>query len=202
MLVVGITGGVGAGKSSVLQALKDHCNCRIILADDVGNKVKETGQDCYFQIVELLGEEILKNDGSINKFKMAECIFGDKELLDKVNSIIHPAVEKYILNEIKIEKDLGKIDVFFLEAALLIEAGYVPYLDELWYIYSDENIRKTRLKESRFYSDEKINQIMSQQLSDEVFRQHATVVLDNSHAFEDTLLQIKKECQRLHIWVE
>lgn len=202
MLVIGITGGVGAGKSSVLQVLKEHCSCKIVLADDVGNKVKEPGQKCYTKIVELLGEDILKEDLTINKLKMAEKIFADSQVLAKVNAIIHPAVEEYILNEMQAEREKQEIEVFFLEAALLIEAGYLPYLDELWYIYSEKNVRIKRLKESRAYSDEKIQKIMESQLSDEEFKKHADVVLDNSHELEQTFLQIKTECLRLNIWEE
>ncbi len=200
MLVIGITGGVGAGKSSVLKALEEHCNCKIVLADDVGNKVKEPGQACYFQIVDLLGKDILSEDSTINKVKMAERIFSDEDILRQVNNIIHPAVEEYILNDIRTEQKKKKIDVFFLEAALLIEAGYVSYLDELWYIFSEKDVRINRLKESRGYSDEKIRQIMEKQLSDVEFRKYADVVLDNSKDFEDTFQQIRKECLRLNVW--
>lgn len=200
MLVIGITGGVGAGKSSVLQALREHCSCKIVLADDVGNKVKEPGQKCYEKIVELLGTEILKEDLTIDKVKMAEKIFADSDILESVNAIIHPAVEEYILNEMQAEREKQEIDVFFLEAALLIEAGYLPYLDELWYIYSEKNVRINRLKESRAYSEEKIQKIMNSQLSDEEFKKYADVVLDNSHEFEQTFLQIKTECLRLNVW--
>ena len=202
MLVIGITGGVGAGKSLCLQTLKKHCNCKITLADDVGNKVKEPGEKCYFQIVDLLGEDILLEDKSINKLKMAEKIFTDPKLLTKVNEIIHPAVEEYILNDISRERNLGSIDVYFLEAALLIEAGYVPYLDELWYIYTKESVRIKRLKESRSYSDEKIMQIMKQQLSEEEFRNHADFVLDNSYDFESTYKQLADKCRHLGIWID
>lgn len=199
MLVIGITGGVGAGKSRVLEALQTNCNCRIVQADEVGNKVKEPGQKCYEQIVELLGRDILDENTVINRGKMAEKIFSDRKLLEKVNEIIHPAVKEYILKEIKEEKKKGKIDVFFLEAALLIETGYVPFLDELWYIYSDRNVREERLRKSRGYTKEKIRQIMSKQLTEEEFEKYADVKLDNSYEFEHTLKQIKKECDRLHI---
>lgn len=200
MLVIGITGGVGAGKSSVLNALEEHCNCKIVLADDVGNKVKEPGQKCYESIICLLGKEILNEDRTINKQKMAEKIFSDSNVLEAVNKLIHPAVEEYILNEIQAERKKQEIDVFFLEAALLIEAGYIPYLDELWYIFSEKNVRIRRLKESRGYSEEKIEQIMGQQLSEEEFKKHADVILDNSHDLQSTFEQIKKECLRLNIW--
>ena len=200
MLVIGITGGVGAGKSSILKVLEEHCNCKIVLADEVGNKVKEPEQKCYQQIVGLLGNRILKKDGTINKAAMAAAIFSDAVLLEKVNAIIHPAVEEAILDDIRMEREKEEIDVFFLEAALLIEAGYMPYLDELWYVFGEKEIRKKRLKESRGYSDEKINQIMESQLPDAGFREYATVVLDNSYDFEDTLEQIKVECTRLNIW--
>lgn len=202
MLVIGITGGVGCGKSRVMEYLQEHCNCRIVLADDVGNKVKEPGQKCYEKIVALLGEEVLNEDKTINKFRMAEMIFADTAVLEQVNRIIHPAVEEYILNEIETEKRKQKIDVFFLEAALLIEAGYLQYLDELWYIYSNEEVRKERLKASRQYSDEKIRKIMAGQLSEEEFRKYADAVLDNSFDFEVTKNAIQKECLRLGIWKE
>ena len=200
MLVIGITGGVGAGKSRVLSTLEEHCNCRIILADDIGNKVKEPGQKCYAEIVRLLGNEILDEDLSINKIKMAQKIFADLGLLEAVNQIIHPAVEEYILNEMRLEREKKEIDVFFLEAALLIEAGYVPYLDELWYIFSKKDIRAKRLKESRGYSDEKIEQIMNSQLSEDKFREYADVVLDNSYDFGNTFIQLEAECIRLGLW--
>ena len=200
MLVIGITGGVGAGKSLCLQTLKEHCNCKIVLADDVGNMVKEPGQKCYSQIVDLLGNDILQDNKTIDKIKMAQRIFADNQLLQRVNEIIHPAVEEYILNDIAKEREKGQIDVFFLEAALLIEAGYVPYLDELWYIYTEKSVRIKRLKESRFYSDEKIEQIMNQQLSDEEFRTYANFVLDNSHNFDTTFAQIKDKCKRMGLW--
>ena len=200
MLVIGITGGVGSGKSRILEYLKEHCNCKIVLADDVGNKVKEPGQKCYENILQLLGEDILMEDFTIDRVKMAEKIFANMDLLEAVNKIIHPAVEEYIVEEIQRERQKQEIDVFFLEAALLIEAGYIPYLDELWYIYSEKNVRIKRLKESRGYSETKIKQIMEKQLSEEEFKKYANVILDNSYELEKTFGQIETECSRLGIW--
>ena len=119
MWIIGITGGVGAGKSSVLEYIKKHCNCRIILADEVGNQVKEPGQICYQQLVKLLGEQVLMDNGQIHRGKMAEMIFSDKELLEKVNAIIHPAVQEYILQAIQEEKEKQEIDVFFSGSSII-----------------------------------------------------------------------------------
>ena len=193
MLVIGITGGIGAGKSKVLNYIQQKYYCRIILADEVGNEVKKPGEECYKKLVTLLGNDILNEDNTINKIKMADIIFADEVLLKSVNNIIHPAVTTYILNQIEKEKKEDKIDFFFIEAALLIECGYALYVDELWYIHANSDIRKKRLRESRNYSEEKIERIMSGQLSDEMFKSHCNITIDNSSDFENTKLQIDKK---------
>jgi len=154
------------------------------LADDVGNQVKLPGEICYNQLVELLGRDILDEEGYIDRNKMASAIFSDKEILLAVNAIIHPAVKEYILTEIQREKEILRYDFFFVEAALLIECGYGEYVDELWYIYASEDIRRERLKASRGYSDEKVSQIMNGQLKEDEFRNHCQVIIDNGKDFD------------------
>ena len=190
MRTIGITGGVGAGKSELLAYIEKNYNSRILLADTVGHLVKEPGQPCYEKLVALLGKEILFPDGQIDRKAMAEKIFADPELLGKVNGMIHPAVETYILEQIHLEQMRGTLDFFFIEAALLIECGYEDKMDELWYIYADREVRARRLKASRGYSDEKIQEIMDSQLSEEEFRRHCQVVIDNSGSLQDAYRQI------------
>lgn len=190
MKTIGITGGAGAGKSLILSYIKAHCNCRILLADSVAHLVKEPGQSCYCPLVELLGETVLTPEGTIDKQKMADQIFGDEGKLKAVNAIIHPAVKRYILGEIDKERTRGQLDAFFVEAALLIEEGYDALLDELWYVYADENVRAKRLRESRGYSEEKIQSIFQSQLSREDFLRHCKVVIDNGESLSDTYRKI------------
>ena len=192
MQIIGITGGIGAGKSQVLQYIKENYKCRVILADDVGNEVKLPGKICYNQLVDLLGNDILDKEGFIQKEKMAARIFSNKELLLQVNAIIHPAVMNYILTEIQKEKEAGIQDFFFVEAALLIECGYASHVDEMWYVYASDEIRRERLRANRHYSDEKITSIMKGQLQEEEFRKHCQVVIDNSDDFSKTEKQIDK----------
>ena len=191
MLTIGVTGGVGAGKSTVLNYIKDNYRAEIILADDYGNKVKEPGEECYAKIVELLGEGILSSpNGFIDREKMAGAIFADEELRRKVNYIIHPAVIQKILEDVEKIRTGGRIDYCLIEAALLIESGLYREFDKLMYIYADENVRRKRLIASRGYSDEKIDSIMATQLSDEEFRSYADVVIDNSGDSRETYKQI------------
>ena len=109
-----------------------------------------------------------------------------------MNAIIHPAVKDYILTEIEKEKQLQNYDFFFVEAALLIECGYGAHVDELWYIYASEDVRRQRLKLNRGYTDEKVSQIMSGQLKEEEFRASCQVIIDNGNDFSKTKEQIDK----------
>lgn len=178
--IIGITGGVGAGKSTLLSYIRDNYNCLVILSDDVANDIKKKGYPAYEALVEALGREILSDDGEIDKALMAKAIFNDKNKLKTVNNILHPAVNQYIINIVDDERKRGVYDFVFVEAALLIENGYDKIVDEMWYVYADEDTRRKRLKASRGYSDQKVTDIFKSQLSDETFREHCEFVIDNS----------------------
>lgn len=193
MKVIGITGGVGSGKTALLTYLKAKYHCKVILADEAAHQVEAPGQKCYRQLVELLSDEILEEDGTINRKRFAQKIFENELLRKKVNEIVHPAVKQYIREEISFQKEQGVLDFLFIEAALLIEDGYLNIVDEMWYIYAREDVRRERLRENRNYSDEKIDAIMEAQLTEEEFRNACSVVIDNSGTLEDSFLQIDRK---------
>lgn len=193
MKVIGITGNVGAGKSTVLSILKENTKCIIIMADDLAKTLCLKGERCYDPLVKLLGESVLLDDGEINKKAMSDMIFANPTLLDCVNSIIHPSVKQYILEQIDYQKNAAMIDYFFIEAALLIEDGYKEIVDEMWYIYTSEEVRRERLKASRGYTDEKIDSILKNQLSDDEFRKNCDFIIDNSYSTEESYQQIMKK---------
>ena len=196
MYVFGITGGVGAGKSTVLRLIKENFNASVIEADEVGRMLMEPGNGAYLKIVEIFGEDILDNLGeqgsTINRAKLAGIVFNNKNKRMVLNGIVHPLVKKYITEEIGRIRCAEKYDYVFVEAALLIEDHYDIICDELWYIYADEETRRERLKSSRGYSDEKIDSVFASQLSDEQFRSHCSRVIDNSHDEQMTLGQLKE----------
>ena len=190
MKFIGITGGVGAGKSEILKFIAKHYKCKIYLADDVAKTVRKRGTECYDKLVGLLGPDLLKD-----KQKMAEALFNDETLRHGVNSIVHPAVTKYLLDEYKKAQSEGETELFFVEAALLIENGYNDIVDEMWYIYADENTRIERLMNSRGYTKEKALSIISSQLSEEEFRKGSDFVIDNSGSLEDSQKAIRERLE-------
>ncbi|MDE7415020.1 MAG: dephospho-CoA kinase [Lachnospiraceae bacterium] len=191
MKIIGITGGVGAGKTQVLSYIEAHYRCRVIRADEAAHLLYKPGQECYQRLVGLLGQSILNKDSTIDKAKMAGIIFQDQKLLEGVNKIVHPAVKKYILEQIAYEREKGEADYFFIEAALLIEEQYDQIADELWYVHSDAAIREQRLAKRRHYSAQKIADIMRGQLSEAEFRRHCKIVISNNGDLEETYKQIK-----------
>lgn len=195
MKFIGITGGVGAGKSEILKYIKRHYKCEIYLADEAAHEVKKAGTECFDRLVTLLGSDIVGEDGEINKAVMADKIFGDEELLRQVNEIVHPAVKDYLMAKYEAALENPDIELFFVEAALLIEAGYKELVDEMWYIYADSNVRRKRLMYSRGYSEEKIQNIMDNQLTEEEFREACDFVIDNSGLLADSYRQIDKKLE-------
>lgn len=192
MMTIGITGGVGAGKSQILSYIEKNYNSKVIRADEVAHLLEEPGHICYDRIVAFLGKDILQENGSIDKKKMAAVIFNDRDKLLGVNAIIHPEVKKYIIEQMRKEKEAGEIDFLFIEAALLIEEHYDEIVDEMWYIHADVEIRSKRLAESRQYSAERTADIMRGQLSEEEFRKRCSVVIINNGDLEETYKQINE----------
>ena len=192
MRVIGITGGVGAGKSTILSFLEKDPSMKVVRTDETAHKLCEIGGSCYEPLIDILSREVLASDGTIDRKKMAAKIFSDKDILSRVNDLIHPAVKEYVLNDIEKEKNTGVYNWYFLEAALLIEEGYDKICDELWYVYADQNVRRERLKASRGYSDEKIDSIMASQSSDEVFRKYCAHTIDNSGSEEQSIRELRE----------
>ncbi|RDU22893.1 dephospho-CoA kinase [Anaerosacchariphilus polymeriproducens] len=180
MKVIGITGGVGAGKSFILDYLKNNYGAKLLIADEIGHQVMKKGTTGYEMILKAFTSKILDNQGEISRPILAEIIFSDLEKREILNKIIHPLVKSYIQAEIENFRKIEEIKLVVVEAALLIEDHYETICDEFWYIYTKNEIRKQRLKLSRGYSEEKIEAIFASQASEEMFRKNCSVVIDNN----------------------
>ncbi|MCQ2508433.1 MAG: dephospho-CoA kinase [Dorea sp.] len=189
MKIIGITGGVGAGKSQVLDYLHMQYGACICKADEMGKKVQRKGTPCFQQIVEYFGEDIVKWNGELNREKLAQLVFSDEKKLQALNEMVHPAVQKEIDELIESERQKDT-KLFILETAILIGSCYESMCDEIWYIYVTEENRKNRLMYARGYSAEKIENIFRAQMTKQEFLRSCDRVVDNNGLFEETTHQL------------
>lgn len=197
MYIIGITGGIGAGKSTVLDLLRKNFNSYIIMADDISREIMEPGKTGFQKVIEVFGETILQENGHIDRKMLASMVFENKNKLMVLNSIIHPLVKKEIIEEVGRLKCEEKYDYIFIEAALLIEDHYNIICDELWFISASDEVRAKRLRESRGYDDKRIADTIANQLSPDEYRKHCKVEIKNDSSLEDTLKQLKIQLKKI-----
>ena len=188
MKILGITGGVGSGKSEILKYLKEEYGAAVCQMDETARELQRSGTECFRKIVEAFGSGIVGGDGELDRRKLGERVFSDPEELRLLNSIVHPEVLRCVQEDIEAHAAAGT-ELYVLEAALLPEVGR-GLGDELWYIYVPEEVRRERLKASRQYTDGKITDMIASQPSEEDFREACTAVIDNGGPFENTQRQI------------
>lgn len=179
MKIIGITGGIGAGKSCVLREIEVLDGTFVIEADKLAHTLLSPGHDCYTEVVSCFGKEILSEDQSIDRAVLRKLVMNSSEKLRQLNALVHPAVKKYIVNDIEKKRDLG-YKYYVIEAALLIQDGYRSICDEIWYIYADKDLRIDRLLKSRGYSRQTAEKFIKNQPEDEYFIENSDRVIDNS----------------------
>ncbi len=206
-MILGITGGVGAGKTTVLTYLAQRYGARILELDRVAEKLQKPGAACYEDMLKLLRTytetagmkgQLLQKDGSFDRSAVAALVFADRALLEKLNGIIHPAVRRYVAEQVK-NSAPGELTV--IEAALLLEERYDEICDEIWFVYAEESVRRERLKKSRGYTDEKISDMLASQRSDESYRACCSLTIDNSSEnIENTYRQLDEALGERGFW--
>ena len=193
MKVYGITGGAGTGKSEVIKMLQQNFGGCVIMSDEVARELMQKGNISYQLIVEYFGRDILMDDGEIDRKKLADHVFNNKEALEKLNSMTHPYVNDEIRKLIAEAEASGECRFVALESAILLECGYEDICDEFWYVYTKPEIRRQRMKETRNYSDEKVDSVMRNQQPDEVFFEQCSFVIKNNTTLSDVYAQLKKK---------
>ena len=197
--VIGLTGGIGCGKTMILDYLKTEYNSFVIEADKIGHTILEYNTEGYNQVVKAFGDTIVNYDGEnpyIDRKILGSIVFSDKEKLKLLNNITHPLIHKEIENLItKCNNQL-----IIIEAALLLDTSLRTLCDVLWYVYADKNIRLERLQQYRNIDNAKALQIMDNQPADKEFRDECQVIIDNSFDKENTYEQIKINLPGGRLW--
>jgi len=189
MKVIGLTGGIGSGKSTVSQLLSD-LGAVVLDADKVGHQAYQPGTETWREVVAAFGREIVASDGSIDRKKLGPIVFGDSEALARLNQIMHPRMYDMMADQIEEYRQQG-VEVVVLEAAVLLEAGWTPLVDEVWVTVASESTVVRRVRERTGLSEEQVRSRIHSQLSNEERTKEASVVIDNDGSLDELRAKVE-----------
>ena len=183
MLIIGLTGNFGTGKTTVSQILAE-LGAVIIDADKLGHDLLQPDTETYGEILAAFGKSILKSNGEIDRNKLGKLVFADAAALNRLNRILHPRI--YEIAERKVE-EYRKADtrIVVLEAALLIEAGWMPFVDQVWVTTAPEATIVRRIKSQRGLKEEQILARLQAQMSSEEKAKRADVVINTDCSLDE-----------------
>lgn len=189
-MVIGLTGGIASGKSTVSAKLKE-LGAAVIDADIVAREVVSKGEIAYNRIVQSFGEDILLPSGQINRKKLGSIVFSDKDKLALLNSITHPEIISRIQDMVREHKAAGE-KVIVVDAAILIEMGLYKYVDSVWVVAVDRETQiKRMIERDKFDYKEAENRINSQ-FTNEIRKKYADVIIDNSESVEEVAKRLEE----------
>jgi dephospho-CoA kinase len=195
MKIIGLTGGIGSGKSTVARFLKE-LGAEVVDLDKVGHDVLIKGSSAYARVVREFGHGILKFDGEIDRTWLGKIVFNSHEALNQLNQIVHPEIDKIVAQKVTENRRKG-VKVMVLEAAAMLEAERTWQVDEIWVTTASEETVLERLKARLNYSETEIkNRIKSQMIDEERVKQ-ATVVINNDCTLDELKERVKAEWVRL-----
>lgn len=182
--VLGLTGGIGVGKSTVIQVLEE-LGAAVIDADKVGHQIYRPDLPAWREIVDTFGADVLNADRTINRQALGKIVFADPEALRRLNRIVHPKMFDHMLELIAELRARGGMTAIVVEAAVLIEANWMPLVDQVWVVVAAEAVVIDRLAKQRQLAPEQVRTRIAAQLSNDERLKHAHVVIRNDGSFEE-----------------
>lgn len=190
MKVIGLTGGIGSGKSTVSQFLAE-LGATIIDADKAGHAAIKSGTEVWHEVVAAFGRRILNSNGEVDRKKLGEIVFGKPELLSRLNQIVHPRILEMVKSQIEAYERRG-IEVVILEVPLLLEAGWASRVDEVWVTVAPESTVLARLKKRTGLSQEQALARIGAQMSNEERVKHADVVITTDCSLDELKVKVEE----------
>jgi dephospho-CoA kinase len=196
MKTIGLTGGIGSGKSTVSQLLGE-LGAFVIDADKVGHEIYLPGKEAWKQVTAAFGQDILAPDQTIDRKKLGAIVFSGEEQRKKLNSIVHPLMFTDIDRRIKEKRAAGFAKPIVVEAAILIEANWLPLADEVWLVVTNKDAVIGRVAAQRGLSAKDTEARIASQLSDAERRKYATLVIENDGSLEDLTQKVQTAWSRV-----
>ena len=187
MHVIGLTGGIGSGKSTVAKVLEEQ-GASVLSADLIGHEVYNPGRPAWQELVSEFGHDIVAPDGTIDRKKLGAIVFSDPKHLARLNSIVHPRMKGMMRERLAALTREG-VDIAVLEAALLFEAKWDDLADEVWVTVVPPEVAAKRTAERSNLSEEQVLERIKSQMSNEERVRGADVVIDTDCAKEETAKQ-------------
>lgn len=195
VLKIGLTGGAATGKSTVSNILRD-LGAYIIDVDLIGREVVEKGSPCLEEIAVHFGRDMLLEDGSLDRKRLGDLVFADKEKLERLNSIVHPTMIASVEEELKGLEGDQSVRTVVVDAAILIEMGLQRLTDCVWLVWADRKTQVERLMARDGMSQEKAENIINSQMPIEEKEKYADVVIGNTGTLQDLESKIRKLWER------
>ena len=196
MKTIGLTGGIGSGKSTVSQLLAE-LGAFVIDADKVGHEIYLPGKEAWNQVTAAFGQDILADDQTIDRKKLGAIVFGSDEARKQLNAIVHPLMFKDIEQRIQAKRAKGFTAPIVVEAAILIEANWTPLADEVWLVETNKEAVIERVAEQRGLAAKDTEARIFSQLSNEERRKHAHLVIQNDGSLEDLKQRVSQAWEQL-----
>jgi len=190
MKVIGLTGGIGSGKSTVSQFLKE-LGAVIIDADKAGHETFKPNTEAWREVVAAFGREVLLPNNEVDRSKLGEIVFNDAEAMTRLNRIMHPRIYQTVQSRLEKLRQQG-VAVVVLEAAILIEADWTPLVDEVWVTVTPESMVLERLEKQRGLEKEQTLSRIRSQMSAEERTKHADVVINNDGNLEAVKAKVRE----------
>jgi dephospho-CoA kinase len=183
-LTIGLTGGIGSGKSAAAQMLAE-LGAPVLDADKVGHEIYQPGAAAYRELIDAFGESILASDRTIERRKLGPIVFADPAALKRLNSIVHPKMFTRMGEMVAAMRHGGERRPIVIEAAILIEANWQPLFDEIWLVTASRERVIERVERDRGLKPEQTEARIRAQLSDEERRKYATAVIRNDGTLDE-----------------
>ena len=195
MLRIGLTGGIATGKSTVSNYLKELAY-PLIDADVIARQLVEPGQEGLECLVERFGREILDESGALNRQVFGQRLFGDAQLRQEVDQLLHPLIYEALEAESQRLAQAGA-QLAFLDIPLLYETGYDQKMDQVWVVYLPHDLQVERLMARNGWGQDHAEAAIASQASIETKRQRADLVIDNQGTLAATFAQVDQALSRL-----